>query len=623
MIYFGMLVNKYSNKCSVCGTVLNPTDGFVFKSNEEWFGVCRGLQCIKKACPENLDDYKKFMANLREENFNEEAVKRAEEAGLYSYQIDGVKWITSQKNCLLADDPGLGKTCQILMSLDLKQGALVVAPSHLVLNWKDEINRWRPDFKSYIVKNGKMFKYPDAGEVVIMTYGLIPDKFELPPKKRKNPNITDEDRKAMGQTVLIFDEVQALKNNKAIKSRRAREMMKISYKTIGATGTPILNREMELWNMCRAIGIEKIIFEDFARFLYLFGGYRGEYGYEFNGPKKETPKVLRKAMLRRKREEVNIQLPDKIYIEIKVELPDKSRRILDNAWDVYRSSNYYSDDEIPPFEFLSKEKEELAKSKIAVLKQVAEDLESQDIAPLVFSAHLAPINEISKRKGWKAITGVGTTSAQKHKIKDEFQDGKLKGLALSIKAAGTGLTLTRTHVSIFNDLDWVPANNVQAEGRTERIGQKKEKVIIYHLVADHPLERHIRKLIFKKMALAQAALDMAEETGEAPHENETEEDFKKRVESIQAKDRNSSREAILSRLEFWPTTNKKITKSRAKILEAVSDMLVLSRDDERIVRLLKFARLENQPELQCLEAILAPYEKEFPQGFKKSLLGGG
>jgi sugar phosphate isomerase/epimerase len=64
MIYFGMLVNKYSNKCTVCGTVLDPTDGFVFKLNEEWAGVCRGLQCIKKACPENLDDYKKFISGL-------------------------------------------------------------------------------------------------------------------------------------------------------------------------------------------------------------------------------------------------------------------------------------------------------------------------------------------------------------------------------------------------------------------------------------------------------------------------------------------------------------------------------------------------------------------------------
>lgn len=614
-----MLANKYANSCTVCGIDLDPLDGFVFNQNDKWIGVCRGAQCIKKACPDNLSEYEDFMKNLREKegSYDKEAVKRAEKAGLYPYQIEGVKWITSQKNCLLADDPGLGKTCQILMSLDSKNGALVVAPSHLVLNWRDETEKWRPDLRPFIVKNGKMFKYPEPGEVVIMTYGLIPKKFELPPRKRKNPNITDEDRKAMGQTVLIFDEVQALKNNKAIKSRRAKDMMKIAQKTIGATGTPILNRELELWNMCIAIGIEKIIFEDFPGFLYLFGGRRGEYGYTFSGPRKETPKILRKAMLRRTREEVDIQLPDKIYIEIKVELPDKARKTLDNAWDVYKSSTYYSDDVIPPFELLSKEKEELAKSKIAVLKQVVEDLESKDIAPLVFSAHQAPVNEIAKRKDWKAITGVGTTPAQKHKIKDEFQDGKLKGLALSIKAAGTGLTLTRTHVSIFNDLDWVPANNVQAEGRTERIGQKKEKVIIYHLVADHPLERHIRKLIFEKMKLAKAALELPEEEFETPHENETEVDFEKRINDIKNKEINMRREAIISRLKFWPTVNKKITKARARVLIEAAGRVRLSPDDERIVRLIRFAGAQEQPELKCLEAILAPYEKMLPDGFKK------
>lgn len=606
-----MLVNKYPNNCTICGIALDPGDGFVFKDEDTWLSVCQGIECVKRACPHELSEYKQFMSNIRQEeqSFDENAVERAKKAGLFDYQIEGVKWLTRQDNCLLAYQMGLGKSATALMSLDKNKRILVIAPSHLKLNWRDETTKWRPDLNVHLIKNKKSFRYPEPGEIVIMTYGLMPEKFLLPPKKRKNPNITDEDREIMGNTILIFDEVHVLKNSKTIKSRKAREMMKLAHKTIGLTGTPILNREIELWNMCRAIGIEKKIFESFPRFLYLFGGKKGKWGYKFSGPKKETPKVLRRAMLRKKRSEVNIELPDKMYVEVQVEMPDKMRRILDNAWDVYKNSSYYQNNELPPFDMLSKEKESLAKSKISALKQMVENFENNGITPVVFSAHQAPVDELGKIKGWKVIKGQGLTSSQKHKIKDEFQDGKLKGLAATIKAAGTGLTLTRANHVIFNDLDWVPANNVQSEDRCCRLGQEKEKVIIYHLVADHPLDHHIRKLILKKMALEHAALDLKESNEIMPNETETEQDFKERVSRQENKDAEMQREAILSRLKHWPTVDYDISPKRVKFLLRASEEFEIEENDARIIRLLKFAGLREQPELRCLEGVIAPYEK--------------
>lgn len=514
-------------------------------------------------------------------------------------------------------------TAQILVSLNIEYGTLVIVPSHLKLNWRDETERWRPDLKITIMKDGKQFKYPEPGEIVITTYGLLPFWLDLPKGKRKNPNIMPEEREAMSQVVLIFDEVQALKNSKTIKSKRAIELRKMAHKTIGVTGTPIMNRELELWNMCRAIGVETIIFESFPRFLFLFGGRRGKYGYTFSGPNKDTPHILRRAMLRRLREEVNIQLPSKMYVEIQVDIPNKLRKKLDDVWEVYKNSSYYENDELPSFDQLSKEKEALARSKIPVLKQIVEDFESKDILPIVFSAHLAPVDELGKKKKWGVIKG-NITPTQKQKIKDEFQSGKLKGLAATIKAAGTGLTLTKASHVIFNDLDWVPANNVQAEDRCARIGQTEESVVIYHLVADHPLDRHIRKLILKKMALAHAALDIdKDDVVEAKSdENETEKDFKDRIKAVEKKEQDLRRKAITSRLKHWPKSSKKISKKRAEELSAASERLALEDNDGRIVRLLKFAGLKTQSELQCLEALLEPYEKEYPGGFKKSLLRG-
>lgn len=616
-----MIENKYPNNCTICKIDLDPGDGFVFKEENDgpWKSVCQGIECIKRACPDQMTSYKQIMATKRkkERSFDKKAVERAKKVGLYDYQIEGVKWITSQNNCLLAFDMGLGKTPVTLISLEENKGTLVVAPSHLKLNWRDEAAKWRPDLKITVIKDGKMFKYPEPGEVVITTYGLLPFWLDLPERKRKNPNIFQEEKDCMENTILIFDEVQALKNSKSIKSKRSRELVKMASKTIGLTGTPIMNRELELWNIFRAIGIEKIVFNSFPKFLYLFGGRKGRFGYTFSGPKPEVPKILRKAMLRKTKEEVDIELPNKVYVEIPVELPSKIKKTMDNVWDVYKNSSYFSNDELPDFSDFSKEKELLAKSKIKALKQVIDDLEEKGIVPIVFSAHHAPVDEISKRKGWKTIKGVGMTPNQKHKIKNEFQKGKLKGLAATIKAAGTGLTLTHAHHVVFNDLDFVPANNVQAEDRAARIGQKANKVIIYHLVADHPLDRHIRRLILKKMALAHKALNIPNNI--SPNENETQEDFEKRVNDAKEKDLKMQQEAIVSCLTYWPKVKYTIEDERVEELLKISNILELEKNDARIVRLLKFIGMKGQKEARCLEAVLSPYEKKIEGGFKKIL----
>lgn len=487
-------------------------------------------------------------------------------------------------------------TNQLLMSIPQDKGALAVVPTHLKLNWRDEAKKWRPDLDVIVLKDGKEFHYPEPGQLVIISYGLIPWWLDLPEGKRKNPMIEPEEREIMNNTVLLFDEVHALKNNKAIKTKRARELVKMAHKTIGATGTPILNRELELWNICRSIGIEKKIFESFPRFLYYFRGRKGQYGYTFMGPRKETPSILRRAMLRREKKDVNIELPDKIYIEIPVDVKGKSRKVLDNAWDLYKESDNFEQEELPDFTEFSKAKEELAASKIAYLKDVIKDFEDQDILPIVFSAHQKPVDTFKSKKGWKVIKG-GATPEQKHKISEDFQKGKLKGLAATIKSAGTGLTLTKSKHVIFNDLDFVPANNLQAEYRVARIGQEENKVFIYHLVADHPLDRHIRKLILKKMALADAALNEDKLEVSAPSEEETEKDYQERVEKVKENEKNLVQEAIVSRMKCWKPRIKKMTdetglslsKLQKKSREELAELGV-AENDIRILKLLEYVR---------------------------------
>ena len=125
---------------------------------------------------------------------------------------------------------------------------------------------------------------------------------------------------------------------------------------------------------------------------------------------------------------------------------------------------------------------------------------------VVFSAHLEPLNQLAERDGWKKITG-DVSSKERQNIVDEFQSGKLKGVAASIKAGGVGITLTRAWKAIFVDLDWVPGANQQAEDRICRIGQESNKIEIVRMVSDHSLDLHVLELIAWKMSIIQSAVE--------------------------------------------------------------------------------------------------------------------
>lgn len=425
---------------------------------------------------------------------------------IFPYQKEGIKWLESKNNCILADEPGMGKTLQVLQSIEKNKRILIVSPSHLQFNWAKEIKKWRKDIKPILLKNGKSFKYPDVNEAVIISYGLLPWWLDLPPNKRKNPMMTKEEILILNETVLIFDEVHELKNNKAIKTRRAKQLVKYAQKTIGMTGTPILNRPLEFWNICNSINVHKDIFHSFFDFVYLFNGRKTKYGYEFGQPKSEIKDRIKSVLLRRTKSEVSIQLPKKFYIDIRVEVPNNIKERLDNAWQFYQNQKAKTKEELPDFTEISKEKEELSISKINSTIKLIEQFEKQNKPVLVFTAHTTPVDIISKRKGWAGIQG-NVPKAKRDKIVENFQAGKLKGIVATIKAAGTGLTLTKTNVVIFNDLDWVPANNLQAENRAARIGQNELSVDIYHIVANHPLERHMRKVILDKMNLSHSVIE--------------------------------------------------------------------------------------------------------------------
>jgi len=160
----------------------------------------------------------------------------------------------------------------------------------------------------------------------------------------------------------------------------------------------------------------------------------------------------------------------------------------------------YPADKLPPFEELSAARAALATAKIpAALEWIKQYQENSDKPLIVFSAHRAPVETISDLEGFDSILG-GTPVERRTQLVEDFQAGKLKGLAITIKAGGEGLTLTAADHALFVDLEWNPAKNRQAEDRIHRIGQRDSASIVV-LEANHEIDRRLCELLQHKQDL--------------------------------------------------------------------------------------------------------------------------
>ena len=450
---------------------------------------------------------------LRKIELSEQS-KFAADKGLYPFQVDGVDWLSKGSLRLLGDDMGLGKTIQTIMALPKAEScaALAVVPAGVKYNWKKELEKWRPDLNVSIISSEKNFRLPAFGEVVIANYENLPAYLEpqkiSPISKAWEVMVTWPTtlmRDHAKHMTLIVDEAQRVKNYKTKRSKRVKGLA-MSVKNVWAlTGTPLENRPEDLYGILESLQMQMKVFGGWSKFVGYMNGNKNRWGgYEWGRPSAIVPELLRRVMLRRHREDVLPDLPAKTISYHKVDLSKELKTHMDDLWSKYGST--IKEKNLPPFEEFSGIRAKLAASRIDSLIELVEEHEEDNIPLVVFSAHLEPLNQLAERDGWKKITG-DVSSKERQNIVDEFQSGKLKGVAASIKAGGVGITLTRAWKAIFVDLDWVPGANQQAEDRICRIGQESNKIEIVRMVSDHSLDLHVLELIAWKMSIIQSAVE--------------------------------------------------------------------------------------------------------------------
>ncbi len=439
------------------------------------------------------------------------------------FQRAGISYITARPHTLVGDQMGLGKTIQSIGACNVLRpsNVLIICPASLKLNWAREWARWSTLDLTVGVANGS---WPDTS-VVVVNYDMIA-------KSRAGIDARHWD-------VLICDESHYLKSHKA-----ARTIAVLGYKDkpgivathkLFLTGTPILNRPIELWPIVHAIDAENLGRSWKYYVTRYCAGHEGRYGWDVSGASNldELQDALRASiMLRRLKADVLTELPAKRRALVVIDGDHPAVRAEHEAWErqeaaliALRAHMAAASDEAEydavaerfrsattqAFAELAQARHDTAIAKIPhVIEHCAGVLDGSEDKIVVFAHHHDVIDALRDGlSGFNPVVldGRVTDLAKRQEAVDRFQsDPTCRVFIGSIQAAGVGITLTASSHVVFAELDWVPANLTQAEDRTHRIGQA-DSVLVEHLVLQGSLDQRMVDLILSKQAITDAALD--------------------------------------------------------------------------------------------------------------------
>ncbi len=424
---------------------------------------------------------------------------------LFPFQKQGVAFIEKRNGrALIADEMGLGKTIQAAAWLQLhpeKRPTIILCPASLKLNWAKEIRETLSTKDKVQILQGTK-PYPITGSIIIINYDIL--------------NSWVETLQAIHPQVLIIDEMHYVKNSSAIRTKATKKLAKGIPHIIALTGTPIVNRPVEGFNIFQIL--DRSLFPNFWTYVHRYCGARHNgFGWDFSGAtnKEELNQILTSTiMIRRRKSDVLKDLPEKLYSFVPMELDNEKE---------------YKTAEAEFIEYLrevkGKEAAEKAKKaehlvKIEAMKQLAvkgkmkqainwiKDFIEDGSKLVVFAVHKEVIDQLMKEFKEIAVKIDGSTPIpERHKAVEAFQsDPNIKLFIGNIQAAGVGLTLTAASAVAFLELPWTPGELQQAEDRCHRIGQKNA-VNIYYLLAENTAEYKLAKLLDRKKEVLSAVID--------------------------------------------------------------------------------------------------------------------
>ncbi|MEU8227015.1 DEAD/DEAH box helicase [Kribbella sp. NPDC048915] len=448
------------------------------------------------------------------------------QATLRDYQLRGLRWLARMTSLglggCLADDMGLGKTITLIalhlhrqQSADTSGPTLVVCPASLLGNWEREVQRFAPGTAVHRF-HGTSRSLDEAQDgFVLTTYGTL---------RRDAVRLG-----AHPWALVVADEAQHVKNPSSGTAKALRTVP--ARARVALTGTPVENNLSELW---------AILDWTTPGLLGRLGTFRSQWATPIEADKDEEvaarlAKLVKPFLLRRRKSDPGIapELPPKTETDQPVSLT-REQVVLYEATVRELMAEVQASDRMArrglivklltalkqicnhPAQYL-KEPDDARltgrSGKLELLDELLETIVAEDGAVLVFTQYVAMARLLERHLTERGIPSQllhgGTPVPQREQMVDRFQAGEVRVFLLSLKAAGTGLNLTRADHVVHYDRWWNPAVEDQATDRAYRIGQTRP-VQVHRLIAEGTIEDRIAAMLATKRELAEAVLSGGE-----------------------------------------------------------------------------------------------------------------
>ncbi|MCX4525309.1 MULTISPECIES: DEAD/DEAH box helicase [unclassified Streptomyces] len=447
-------------------------------------------------------------------------------ATLRDYQARGLAWLDLMTSLglggCLADDMGLGKTVTLIalhLHRDRPEPTLVVCPASLLGNWQREIEKFAPGTPVRRFHGaGRSLDGLDGG-FVLTTYGTM----------RAGAARLAEQSWGM----VVADEAQHVKNPLSATAKALRTIP--APARVALTGTPVENNLSELWALLdwTTPGLLGPLTTFRARHARPVEHQQEEDGGN-EAAVARLAALVRPFLLRRKKSDPGIapELPPKTETDHPVSLTREQvslyQAAVDEAMAVIEASEgmerrgmimklLASLKQIcnHPAQYLKEEQPRIAhrSGKLALLDELLDTILAEDGSVLVFTQYVTMARLIERHLAARGVSTQllhgGTPVPRREELVDRFQAGEVPVFLLSLKAAGTGLNLTRAGHVIHFDRWWNPAVEEQATDRAYRIGQT-QPVQVHRIIAEGTVEDRIAEMLEAKRALADAVLGSGE-----------------------------------------------------------------------------------------------------------------
>ena len=512
---------------------------------------------------------------------------------LKSYQKEGVQFLLARKKCILADQMGYGKTCELAVAAieGNFDAVLIICPASIKTNWKKELMWYVPErditiIESYLDKNkGELEKFlgykegksglsiaelqNEAKEVgkwgenrfVIVNYDILDEFYQIPETRSKeNINIAYQNSPLLQyisgkKSLIIIDEAHRLSNTTSGRYKIIRDLIKRGKpdSVYLATGTPITNNPQNYFNLlqligdpvaddreyylkryCNAIEIPRNAKEKTKRdaISYKFIANHGKKTwYELTDSEKdELREIVKKSVrmmtipngegnldelrdrtahiyLRRVKEDLK-GLPNKTVHELFYDLNMEQTMEYNRLWEEYEAAQLEAD----PTKEVNKDllegaiyRKYLSNQMVPNTIKLTDSFIEKGEKVVIACCYDEELYALRDYYGDKCVIYNGKISAKEKDANVErfTNDSNVKVLIGNIVSAGVGINLVAARIVIFNNISYVPGDDIQFEDRVYRITQTKDVDIYYQIFKDTQYEKMWNIVLRKSLVINQ------------------------------------------------------------------------------------------------------------------------